>query len=250
MAVTHGHGNPKWTKDETILALNLYFQLNGATPSKNDKRVIALSRILNQLPIHPLSIRKDQFRNPDGVAFKILNIQSVATGKGLQNVSNMDREVWKEFGDKPDIVAQLTTEILSGSSVIDEADHVNDVIPDDEAFVEGKIITEMHKRKERNPNLRKEIVSERKKKNMVFCDICGRKPYFDSSIDECAFFECHHIVPLAQTGGLVKTRKEDIAFLCSNCHRAIHKKIAKEKKWFTPDEMKQFLKKETGDKQQ
>jgi len=29
MAVTHGHGNPKWTRDETILALDLYFDCKG-----------------------------------------------------------------------------------------------------------------------------------------------------------------------------------------------------------------------------
>lgn len=83
MAVTHGHGNPNWTKDETILALDLLFKLNGANPSPSDKRVIALSNTLNQLPIHPLEIRKAQFRNPAGVAFKIQNLKSVATGKGL-----------------------------------------------------------------------------------------------------------------------------------------------------------------------
>ena len=39
----------------------------------------------------------------------------------------------------------------------------------------------------------------------------------------------------------IETKIEDIAFLCSNCHKAIHNKIAKEKRWFTPTEMKDYL---------
>lgn len=244
MAVTHGHGNPSWTKDETILALNLLFELGNANPSPTDKRVINLSKILNQLPIHPLSIRKEQFRNPAGVAFKIQNLKSVATGKGLTNVSKMDKEVWKEFGDKPKEVARLAAEILEDATTFDETDNLDTEISDEEAFVEGKIITATHRRKERKPELRKTIISLRKKNNTIFCDICGIKPYFDNSIDECSIFECHHIIPLAQAGGLVKTKTEDIAFLCSNCHKAIHNKIAKEKRWVTPGEMKKFLNKQ------
>lgn len=241
MAVTHGHGNPAWTKDETILALNLLFELGNTNPSPNDIRVIQLSERLNQLPIHPLSIRKEQFRNPAGVAFKIQNLKSVATGKGLTNVSKMDKEVWKEFGNNPEEVARLSTEILEDATTFNETDNIDTEISDEDSFVEGKIITATHSRKERKPELRKKIISIRKKNNTLFCDICGIKPYFDESIDECSIFECHHIIPLSQAGGVVETKIEDIAFLCSNCHKAIHNKIAKEKRWFTPTEMKDYL---------
>lgn len=33
MAVTKGHGNPNWNRDETILALEAYFALGGKNPS-------------------------------------------------------------------------------------------------------------------------------------------------------------------------------------------------------------------------
>ncbi|NQT56060.1 MAG: hypothetical protein HQ551_07510 [Desulfobacteraceae bacterium] len=38
--------NPPWTRDELILALDLYFELGGALSSANDSRVIELSDIL------------------------------------------------------------------------------------------------------------------------------------------------------------------------------------------------------------
>lgn len=155
----------------------------------------------------------------------------------------MDKSVWNEFGDKPDIVARIAAEIIEDSVLYNENEQLNSTVSDEEAFAEGKIITETHKRKERNKNIRKTIIAIRKKNNTVFCDLCGMKPYFDDSIDECAIFECHHIIPLSQSGGLVETKIDDIAFLCSNCHKAIHSKIAKEKKWITPEEMKNFVSK-------
>ena len=86
MARTDGHGNPHWSSDETVLALELYLQHADQVPGPHDPRVVQLSKTLRQLPIHPAAARKDTFRNPEGVAFKLQNLRSVATGKGLQNV--------------------------------------------------------------------------------------------------------------------------------------------------------------------
>src|SRR5581483_8043912 len=98
MAVTHGHGNPAWTRDEIILALDLYLDCQGHIPSSSDPRVLALSELLRSFPYHSRAARQASFRNTDGVSFKLQNLRQVATGKGLGNVSNMDRAVWKEFG--------------------------------------------------------------------------------------------------------------------------------------------------------
>ena len=58
MAVTKGHGNPKWTRDETILALDLYFDSDGQIPSSNSAEVIELSNLLRSLPYHSEAARK------------------------------------------------------------------------------------------------------------------------------------------------------------------------------------------------
>ena len=49
MAVTHGHGNPNWNRDETILALEVYFATRGRSPGPSDPQVIALSEKLRSL---------------------------------------------------------------------------------------------------------------------------------------------------------------------------------------------------------
>jgi hypothetical protein len=44
--------NPTWERDELILALDLYFQLERSVPDDSEPEVIALSELLNELPIH------------------------------------------------------------------------------------------------------------------------------------------------------------------------------------------------------
>ena len=62
-----------WTRDELILALELYFREPAARGSKTHSEVIALSDVLNRLPLHPRSEREQFFRNPNGVAMKLSN---------------------------------------------------------------------------------------------------------------------------------------------------------------------------------
>ena len=122
MAVTHGHGNPDWTRDEVVLALDLYFGCNGSIPSKSDARVVALSKLLRVFPYHANAARRESFRNPDGVVFKLQNLRQVATGKGLGNVSRTDREVWGELGNNQRRVRELATLIRVGIEIAGNAE--------------------------------------------------------------------------------------------------------------------------------
>jgi len=78
-----------WTKDELILAIDLYCRIPfGKMHSGNDK-IIQLSKFLN--------------RTPSSVAMKLVNFASldpslqVRSIKGLRNASKLDREVWNEI---------------------------------------------------------------------------------------------------------------------------------------------------------
>ena len=44
--------NPKWYRDEVILALDLYYDLKSGEMNSNNPEVIKLSELLNRLPIH------------------------------------------------------------------------------------------------------------------------------------------------------------------------------------------------------
>lgn len=232
MAVTKGHGNPDWTRDEVLLALDLYFKSGKKLPGPNDPRVKQLSALLRSFPYHSLAARQPTFRNPDGVAFKIQNLRQVATGKGLKNSSRVDRQVWAEFGLRPDEVARIAGLIRSTLSSIDRSD---DEEEDDEAFHEGRVVTRAHRRRERSPKLRVRLLSQRRKRNELWCEVCLLEPHPNGGIAQEAMFEAHHIRPLAD-GEARSTRLSDLALLCANCHRLVHKAIADARKWLTPVE--------------
>jgi 5-methylcytosine-specific restriction protein A len=68
--------NPPWTRDELILALDLYFRLGRKHEGPSHPEVMALSKALNTLPIHDNQQRAD-FRNPAGVAMKLANYLAI-----------------------------------------------------------------------------------------------------------------------------------------------------------------------------
>ncbi len=98
-----------------------------------------------------------------------------------------------------------------------------DLEPDFEAS-EGRLLTRIHRARERNQGL------VRRKKQQVLretgalrCEACG----FDfaqayGALGE-GFAECHHLIPLAKLRPRSRTQLKDLAILCANCHRMIHK---------------------------
>ncbi|WP_323496077.1 HNH endonuclease [Variovorax sp. LG9.2] len=196
-----------------------------------------MSKILRGLVIHPASSRVGSFRNPDGVSFKLQNIKQVASGKGLANVSRIDREVWAAYGDKPGEVKQIATAILavaSLNSLSDDKAEIEDVFP------EGGVLTAVHHRRERSPKLRKALLSKRAKTGRVCCDACGWIPLNGDERLALAAFEAHHLLPLAKAGES-KTKLDDVALLCANCHRLVHRWISVTGEWLNAYKIKSLI---------
>ena len=240
MAVTHGHGNPNWNRDETILALEAYFALAGKNPSAKDPQILALSKTLRALPYHGEAARKPTFRNPDGAAFKVQNLRSRKTGKGLGNVSRMDRAVWDEFGTNRAEVTRLATLIRSAiasdhQAATPEVDEAEDV-----EFYEGRLLTQNHMRRERSAGLRKALLKKRQG-DALQCDICDEAHSGLPPELRAAAFEAHHIVPIAAVGEGA-TKLADVALLCATCHRLLHRLISLKRGWVSLTEGKALIK--------
>jgi hypothetical protein len=93
-----------------------------------------------------------------------------------------------------------------------------------EEIIEGRRLLKLHKFRERK--LR--IVIRKKKSvlkatGLLLCEAC--------SFDFAAvygklgdgFAECHHRLPLAEYDAEAPTRLEDLAIVCANCHRMLHR---------------------------
>jgi 5-methylcytosine-specific restriction protein A len=236
MAVTKGQGNPDWTREEVILALDLYNAFGGKIPGSDDERVCELSRTLRAFPHHSDAAREESFRNPAGVAFKLQNLRSVATGRGLSNTAKIDREIWAELGTDPIRTHELAKIVLYSTAVVVDFPS-NDI---EEEFAEGKSATRVHVERERRPQVRKEVIAARLKLGCLACDLCGETGSNVEPAIRDSMFECHHIIPLSIIGE-TKTKVKDMALLCACCHRLLHRAIAKNKQWFSMEEAKKHL---------
>lgn len=221
MAVTKGHGNPNWNREETILALDLYFSFSGVIPAKSHHSVQELSEFLRSLPYHEGAKKNATFRNVDGVYFELQNIRNALTGEGLSNISNMDREVASQLGGKVESVKKLAHRIRRTVQTLAVEDYeVSDDFEDN--FLEGRSIFTAHRKTERNKSLRKKFL-KRYRDGELCCEVCGmNRADLGRDIQE-ALFEVHHIVPLADLDGSTSTKLSDLALVCATCHRAVHK---------------------------
>ncbi|MFV8343606.1 HNH endonuclease [Flavobacterium sp. XS2P39] len=92
-------------------------------------------------------------------------------------------------------------------------------------FPEGKIVERIHKSRERNSKVI-EIAKQnfKNKYGKLFCHICHfdfEEKYGSLGKD---FIEAHHTIPVSKMKTDHKTKPEEIAMLCSNCHKMVHKK--------------------------
>jgi len=247
MARTRGQGNPPWTRDETILALELFLSSPEKTPGPRDERVVSLSQELNAMPFRPMAARLSTYRNPDGVAFKLQNLRQVATGKGLGNVSKIDRDLWAELGAQPAAVRRLARQIRNGIEELrTEVTPTVNESGDDTEFFEGRVLTEIHRRRERSRGLRRALLRKLRANGQLTCALCGATaPCDDQSLDD-AIFEVHHAIPLASSAER-RTSVKDVVLLCASCHRLIHRLISRLKSWVTVADAKRYLRKTLRD---
>lgn len=95
-------GNPAWTRDEVVLALDLYFDLDKPI-KRRDSRILELSRVFQLMAAARAAKGGPNFRNATSVYFKMnnfLELDPARAGKGFDNYSDLDEEVWKEFAGK------------------------------------------------------------------------------------------------------------------------------------------------------
>src|SRR4051794_28623084 len=106
--------NPNWTPDELILALDLYFKVDTAHTNKENPEIVALSNLLNALPIHDRQTTDTTFRNPAGVYMKLsnfLHLDPERDDEGLRAISKLDPVIWNEFANDRERLAKVAAAI-------------------------------------------------------------------------------------------------------------------------------------------
>lgn len=217
--------NPNWTRDEIILALDLYMREGRQQLAPDHLAIANLSRVLNTLPIHPKELREAEFRNPTGVSMKLGNFLAIDpeySGTGLSRGSRLEREIWDEFADQPERLRATADSIRSSQNAAEPS--VPYGVPEDEEFPEGRILTRIHVSRERNPKAvrrkKERVLSET---GQLACEACGfdfRATY--GSLGD-GFAECHHTRPISELEEGQRTKLSELAIVCANCHRMLHR---------------------------
>lgn len=127
--------------------------------------------------------------------------------------------VWYALSPESEGIRAATMDLINGNSSLKFPD-----VDRMEGSEEGNPRLVAHLRRERNQkiiNMKKaQVLSDN---GTLACEVC--------SFDFCDvygkvgenFCEVHHLKPLAKADGIVKTTLEDLAVVCSNCHRIIHR---------------------------
>ena len=138
--------------------------------------------------------------------------RAVKGGIGQSNVWFADKE------ESQEIVGRVLELIKNGSrSTLPDVDQ-------NKSIIEGNPRLVAHLRRERNAAIVKQKKAEvLKATGKLCCEVCGfdfKETYGDIGDGFC---EVHHIHPLHKSDGNVKTELKDLAIICSNCHRIIHR---------------------------
>ena len=219
------HRSPSWSRDELILALEVYFSIRPQTPGPALSAIIELSQELNRMAERTGAARPANYRSPAAVVMKLMNFRSFDEefpGEGLSAASHTDRVVWDDFSeDRERLVAVAQgIRLARHTAASEEAVHLLDGI---EEAVEGATLTRLHRAKERSPKLvqaKKKDVLRRMGK--LECEICGFDFFRTYGERGRSYIECHHVQPLASLRPGTKIRLVDLALVCANCHRMLH----------------------------
>lgn len=152
-----------------------------------------------------------------------IRFQGISQGNAcrIKNISGIDKadpylkSVWDALA--PFFADRFKQSVAETNSYLNEIDSHDE----DLSVEEGKMKLISHYRRERN----REIV--RRKKEQAFasgnheCEICGFSFKERFGVN---FIECHHLNPISDTGQ-TETTLDDLALVCANCHRILHRKI-------------------------
>jgi hypothetical protein len=116
--------NPAWSRDELIMALDLYLRFRHALPAASSAEVGELSAFLGKMGTE--NIDEPTYRNANGVYMKMMNFmrfdpEYTSEGKvGLVRGNKEEEGVWAQFSDNPIALAAAVTAIRSTHATREE----------------------------------------------------------------------------------------------------------------------------------
>jgi len=174
-------------------------------------RIVAKVSTDQAIPIKTTAWRKITLSGvTQGNACRIANI------KNVKDVDSLQLDTWQRF--EPFFTAIFKTSKSATAAVLADLSSTEDMASGEE----GRMKLIKHMVRERN----RKIIDQKKgnaiREEKLFCEVCTFS--FPKIYGE-QFIECHHRTPISQTTGVVETRLQDLALVCPNCHRMLHRRF-------------------------
>ncbi|MGY0236015.1 HNH endonuclease [Longispora urticae] len=207
-----------------------------------DPRVVTLPALLQSPVFHPIDGRSEKFRNPAGVARKTADIATrhpEYPGKAT-NGNRLDKVILDEFRDHPEEMRAhaAAVRILLKSGEAAELPPITDPDLEDHSAEEGRLLLRQHLRRERDPKLKRSKIADAKRRGQaITCEVCDFDFHRTYGVHGKDYIECHHRTPLFVTGQTT-ARLADLALICSNCHRMIHRRA---NAWLTIEQLSELV---------
>jgi putative restriction endonuclease len=127
------HGQRFWTKDELLLAINLYAKLPFGKMHSRNPQVIELATLIG--------------RTPGSVAFKLVNFASLDPDlqrrgiKGASNSGNLDKEIWNQFYNNWDEAFEESEKLLAIAKKINvEELYANEIYKQEKGIEKKRLV--------------------------------------------------------------------------------------------------------------
>lgn len=236
-----GPRNPAWTRDENIIALDFYLRHHPDLPSKSSPEIKELSQFLVTMGKALGRAKLSTYRNPTGVHITLSGFRQLDgnfVSEGTFGAPSEDREeVWDLFAHRPEQLHRMAENIRALAN--QQEPFLREIPSFESEAEEGQVLTRTHGYRERS----RKLVTEKKEEfqdthgGSLFCEVCtfDFKQRYGKRGD--GFIECHHTKPVSLLQQGEKTKLSDLALVCSNCHRMIHRKAP----WLTLDDLRERL---------
>lgn len=221
--------SPSWTRDELVLACALVVRNKWRELRTGDPAVQELSDLLRALPLHDgIAHSLPEYRSVGSVSRKTTDLATNHPNYSQKRTKGgkLDKAVIADFISREAemlAVAQAIEEGIGSGELSLIPQQPDEVAEDGSTAAEGRLLTRWAVSRERDPRLRKRKIEQaRRRGEPLQCEVCAfdfGKAYGDIGRD---YIEVHHVLPL-HISGPCKTRLEDLAFLCANCHRMCHR---------------------------
>ncbi len=225
-----------WTNEELLLALELLDTRAWRGGNASTPEYSALSSLLRTANLPGVDVIDDSFRSVNSVSLKMGNlIGAHPTIPGGMRTSKKEIALVQRFLLNRD--EMLADAVAVRAQVVGalSPDHPLARDTDDEELTvaaEGDSRYVLALRRERSRALRQsKIDSLERDSRPVACEVCGFDFFVQYGELGRAYIEVHHRTPL-HVSGATDSRLDDLAVLCANCHRMIHRTG-----WITVEEL-------------